>query len=94
MSSVNCRFLYLAVTYIGGVIIFTKQVNLPLNYYTESSVPTSLSDDWMETRNSWNDANAIRGVTSFLPFLFCVLSPGDENLQSKRDSGSVLNVSF
>ncbi|WLQ16703.1 DUF1772 domain-containing protein [Hahella aquimaris] len=61
-----------AATYIGGVIIFTKQVNLPLNYYTESWVPTRLPDDWMETRNSWNDANAIRVATSFLPFLFCI----------------------
>ncbi|MBU6954008.1 DUF1772 domain-containing protein [Hahella sp. HN01] len=61
-----------AATYIGGVIIFTKQVNLPLNYYTESWNPTSLPADWMETRNSWNDANAIRVATSFLPFLFCI----------------------
>jgi len=57
-----------------GVIVFTQQVNLPLNYYTESWQPFNLPVDWMETRDRWNDANAVRVVTSFLPFLFCVVA--------------------
>ena len=63
-----------AVIYIAGIIVFTQQVNLPLNYYTESWQPSDLPADWMETRNRWNDANAVRVVTSFLPFLLCVVA--------------------
>ena len=62
------------VIYIAGVIVFTQQVNLPLNYYTESWQPFNLPADWMETRDRWNDANAVRVVTSFLPFLLCVVA--------------------
>jgi len=62
------------VIYAVGVIVFTQQVNLPLNYYTESWQPFNLPMDWMETRDRWNDANAVRVVTSFLPFLFCVVA--------------------
>ena len=63
-----------AVVYIAGVIVFTQQVNLPLNDYTESWQPSNLPADWMDTRNSWNEANAVRVVTSFMPFLLCVMA--------------------
>ncbi|OZG70021.1 hypothetical protein BTA51_28245 [Hahella sp. CCB-MM4] len=62
------------VIYIVGVILYTKQVNLPLNYYTESWQPTDLPEDWMETRSRWNDANAVRVVASFVPFTSCVIA--------------------
>ena len=63
-----------ALVYIVGVIAFTQQVNLPLNYYTESWDPSQLPADWSDIRNRWNDANMIRVGTSFLPFALCVLA--------------------
>jgi uncharacterized membrane protein len=58
--------------YIFGVIVFTSQVNLPLNYYTESWDPQNLPTDWALVREQWNNANAIRVGTSGLAFLFSV----------------------
>lgn len=60
------------LTYVLGIIVFTAQVNLPLNYYTESWNPQSLPPDWADIRTQWNTANAIRGVTSAIPFLLGV----------------------
>lgn len=58
-----------AIIYIFGIIVFTAQVNLPLNYYTESWNPSDLPDDWQEIRNAWNQANAIRVAASFTSFV-------------------------
>ncbi len=58
-----------AIVYIAGIIIFTKQVNLPLNAYTESWDPLNLPMDWQATRDSWNQANAFRTMTSFVSLL-------------------------
>ena len=63
-----------SLIYIAGVIVFTQQVNLPLNYYVESWQVSNLPADWAETRDRWNDANTVRVVTSFLSFLLCVVA--------------------
>ncbi|MCB0196637.1 MAG: DUF1772 domain-containing protein [Anaerolineae bacterium] len=57
------------VVYIFGIIVFTAQVNLPLNYYTESWNPQQVPADWMSIREQWNQANAIRVGTSALAFV-------------------------
>jgi uncharacterized membrane protein len=51
--------------YIFGIIVFTANVNLPLNYYTESWNPQALPQDWQATRDAWNQANAFRVFISF-----------------------------
>ena len=60
------------VIYCLGIILFTKFVNLPLNYYTESWDPAALPGDWSEIRLQWNQANNLRVVTSGLAFLLSV----------------------
>jgi uncharacterized membrane protein len=62
------------LTYILGIIVFTKEVNLPLNYYTESWNPQNLPADWQSVRDQWNQANMIRVGTSFISFLLAVLA--------------------
>ncbi len=62
------------IIYIGGIIIFTRQVNLPLNYYTESWDPTNLPLDWEATRDAWNRANAFRVGTSLTSFALCIMA--------------------
>lgn len=73
--SVNFWLLVSAsAVYILGVIVYTKQVNLPLNYYTESWNIANLPSDWEFTRESWNNANLFRVWTSFSAFLLCVVA--------------------
>ncbi|WP_244502960.1 DUF1772 domain-containing protein [Marinomonas gallaica] len=50
----------LSLLYILGIIVFTKFINLPLNYYTESWDPKHLPNDWQEIRDNWNQANLYR----------------------------------
>lgn len=68
----TASFILLALAcfiYIFGIILFTRQVNLPLNYYTESWNPQNLPSDWPLIREQWNSANNIRVGTSFLSFM-------------------------
>lgn len=54
--------------YALGIVIFTQQVNLPLNRVTESWTPAMLPADWADTRDAWNRANAWRAGWSALLF--------------------------
>jgi uncharacterized membrane protein len=60
--------------YIVGIIVFTKVVNLPLNYYTESWNPTALPSDWEQVRTSWNTANAWRVLSSGVAFVLGLIA--------------------
>jgi len=73
--SVSFWLLALAsLVYILGVIVYTQQVNLPINYYTESWDIANPPSDWEATRASWNSANLFRVWTSFSAFLLCVIA--------------------
>ena len=61
------------LVYVLGVIVYTAQVNLPLNYYTESWSMTALPADWQQTRLAWNSANSFRVLASSVSFLLCTL---------------------
>jgi uncharacterized membrane protein len=63
-----------ALIYIGGIIAFTHEVNLPLNYYTESWNPAALPSDWEQVRAQWNSANALRVVSAGVAFVLGLLS--------------------
>ena len=54
--------------YIGGIVAFTANVNLPLNAYTESWNPQAVPADWMDVRAAWNRANAFRVFAACLAF--------------------------
>ena len=56
------------VGYALGIVLFTRQVNLPLNHLTESWTPATLPADWAATRDAWNRANAWRAVWSLALF--------------------------
>ncbi|NEO26053.1 MAG: DUF1772 domain-containing protein [Kamptonema sp. SIO4C4] len=74
VRSVSFWFLLLAgLLYFFGVVVFTAQVNLPLNYYTESWNPNALPADWQETRQAWNRANGVRVFTASLSFFLYLL---------------------
>ncbi|WLR42334.1 DUF1772 domain-containing protein [Bacillus carboniphilus] len=59
--------------YMLGIIVFTANVNLPLNYETESWNPQSLPSDWQQIRNDWNQANAFRVIFSTLSFILYII---------------------
>ena len=59
--------------YALGIVVFTAQVNLPNNAYTESWHPQHLPSDWVATRDAWRLANHWRTAVSVLSFvLACV----------------------
>ena len=62
------------VLYALGIVFFTREVNLPLNAYTESWNPASLPADWMKTRDDWRLANAFRSVASATAFLLGIVA--------------------
>ncbi|MGJ0223495.1 anthrone oxygenase family protein [Streptococcus pyogenes] len=66
--------LVAGVLYAFAVILFTHQVNLPLNAYTESWDPANLPSDWARTRQQWNLANAWRSFASAVAFLAALIS--------------------
>lgn len=63
-----------ALLYLLGIIFFTREVNLPLNAYTESWSPGDLPADWSQTRERWNFANAWRSLASSACFVLALLS--------------------
>ena len=79
-KGIFCLWLLLGVLYLTGIIIFTKFINLPLNYYTESWTPSTLPSDWQNTRDAWNQANLFRSILSFFLFIFalCLLIKQDK----------------
>lgn len=50
------------VAYALGIVLFMREVNLPLNYLTESWTPATLPDNWQTARDAWTRANAWRTV--------------------------------
>ncbi|MBA3595745.1 MAG: DUF1772 domain-containing protein [Polaromonas sp.] len=63
-----------ALLYVGGIIFLTREVNLPLNAYTESWNPGALPSDWEHTRGAWNQANMWRSAASATAFVLSVLA--------------------
>ena len=54
-----CSALFLkqsltVAAYALGIVLFTRQVNLPLNHLTESWTPATLPADWAGVRDAWN----------------------------------------
>ncbi len=54
--------------YFFGVVVFTQQVNLPLNYQTESWQQGAVPDNWHAVRAAWNQANLFRTAVSAFAF--------------------------
>ena len=59
-ATIGWFWLAIGIAYVLGIIMFTKWVNLPLNYYTESWDPLNLPTDWQTVRDQWNQANLFR----------------------------------
>lgn len=65
--------LIITILYVFGVIIYTKNVNLPLNHYTETWNLEAIPDDWKHTRKQWNNANLIRLINSGIAFVLSII---------------------
>lgn len=57
-----------ALAYALGIVLFTREVNLPLNHLTESWTPATLPPDWAGVREAWNLANLWRSGLSLALF--------------------------
>ena len=60
--------------YALGIVLFTRQVNLPLNHLTESWTPATLPADWAGVRDAWNRANLWRSGLSLALFAASLLT--------------------
>ncbi|GAA6142411.1 DUF1772 domain-containing protein [Hydrogenophaga sp. 5NK40-0174] len=58
----------IVLAYALGIVAFTRAVNLPLNYLTESWTPATLPADWAATRDAWNQANLWRACLNLALF--------------------------
>jgi len=64
------RLLALTVlAYALGIVLFTREVNLPLNHLTESWTAANLPPDWADVRDAWNRANLWRSGLSLALFV-------------------------
>lgn len=61
-------WLGIAVTYIAGVFLLTREVNIPINNALALWNPASPPVDWMAARDRWNEANLVRGALAILAF--------------------------
>ena len=62
------------VGYVLGIVVFTREVNLPLNHLTESWTASTLPADWAATRDAWNRANAWRAACAALLFALALVA--------------------
>lgn len=53
-----------SLAYAAGIVVFTREVNLPLNQLVESWHPAVPPQDWATVRDAWNLANAWRALLS------------------------------
>lgn len=60
------------LAYALGIIVFTQQVNLPLNATTEAWDPQALPVDWAQVRTQWNTANLWRALLSLAAFVLAL----------------------
>ncbi len=65
---------FAGLAYLLGIIVFTQQVNLPLNRITEAWNPNSLPADWALVRDRWNAANLWRTLINGAAFVVAVMS--------------------
>ena len=65
---------FIGLGYALGIVVFTREVNLPLNRLTESWTAATLPADWAATRDAWNLANAWRAAWSLLLFALALLA--------------------
>jgi len=66
--------LLAGLVYLLGVVVLTKQVNLPLNAETESWVVGAVPAHWQQTRDAWIAANTWRTLASIAAFSLSVLA--------------------
>lgn len=64
----------IGIAYALTIVVYTAQVNLPLNALTESWTPTTVPGNWTETREAWNSANDWRAIWSAGLFLLSLLA--------------------
>lgn len=61
--------LAVGLAYGLGIVLFTRQVNLPLNHLTEAWADAgAVPPDWAAVRQAWNRANAWRAALGLVLF--------------------------
>lgn len=67
-------WLALWAVYFGAVFWLTREVNVPINNALAQWNPASPPADWLQARDSWNNANLVRTAAAGLCFAGAVLA--------------------
>jgi uncharacterized membrane protein len=66
--------VFIVLAYALGIVLFTREVNLPLNQLTESWTPANLPENWSTVRADWNQANLWRAWLCLVLFAASLLT--------------------
>lgn len=66
------QWLGLALVYIGGVFLVTREINVPINNAIALWDPAAPPAQWLQARDDWNFANLARCVIACICFVAAV----------------------
>lgn len=67
-------WLAIALAYLGGVFLLTREINVPINNALATWNAASPPADWAAARDRWNEANFVRFVFAGLAFAGSVIA--------------------
>jgi uncharacterized membrane protein len=62
----------IALTYLLGVFVLTREINIPINNALALWDPATPPADWARARDRWNAANFVRGMAALAAFAAAV----------------------
>jgi uncharacterized membrane protein len=67
-------WLGIAVVYLAGVFLITREINVPINNALALWNPLSPPPEWQQARDDWNLANLARCIVACASFVGAVLT--------------------
>lgn len=64
----------IALTYLLGVFVLTREINIPINSALALWDPAAPPADWTDARDRWNAANFTRGMAALAAFAAAVMA--------------------
>ena len=68
-------WLAIALVYIGGVFLVTREINVPINNALALWDPAAAPAQWRQARDDWNFANLARCIVACVCFVAAVAIP-------------------
>ena len=72
---IAAAWLAIAVLYLLGVFVLTREVNIPINSALALWNPLAPPEHWQQARDDWNAANLVRCIVACLGFAAALALP-------------------